>query len=177
MVSIFCTVRALTLIRESVIIHVHHKNSLEVAKKMKQWRRFQNWISPIASAVIPAGVQGGAVRGSIEHTGAATSEPAIYRDQSLSEVSDSSADSRTSNDGLNMGSVGGAGACAGRKRTSEGEVSESTKEVWIERCARIAKHPMDIEVQRRKLMLLLYLLRSPIFDRYIVIHTHECERQ
>jgi hypothetical protein len=169
-VSIFCTVHALKLIRESIIVHVHHKNSLDVAKKTKQWRRFQKWVAPIASAVMPSGVQS-AVAGSTEYgagvdnicVGAPVDSALVLsREPSASEVSESSADSRISNDGL------GAGSDFGRNGNGvlEGEVSESMKEVWLERCAQIAKHPMDNEVKRRKLMLLLYLLRSPVFDRY-----------
>lgn len=155
-VSIFCTGHALQLIRESTIVRVHHTHSLEQTRKAKQWRRFQKWVAPISSIVIPSQADGHPSGG-----GSASGSGDISRDPSASEVSECS-DGWSSYDGTNISD--GAPMGLSEKATQD-EVSENMKVTWLERCNQIPKHPMDNELKRRKLMLLLYLLRSPIFDR------------
>lgn len=145
-VSIVCTIQALRLIRKDVSERVYLKHWSEQQQNNKQWRVFRKWMNP--DYISPHTV-------SLERTrsDSSTSGGTIEinsRDQAEEEsLSSSSSSMRTG-------------------RSEKTPDSEDVKKFVAETmaaCASITEHPMDAEIQRRKMMLLLYLLRSPIFDR------------
>ena len=142
-VSIVCTIQALRLIRKYVSERVYLKHWSEQQKNNKQWRVFRKWMNP--DYISP-------------HT------VSLERARS---------DSSTSDGTIEINSRGQAveESLSSSTRTGRSEKTPDSEDVkkfvaeTMAACASITEHPMDAEIQRRKMMLLLYLLRSPIFDR------------
>ena len=124
------------------MVNVHRRHSAGWRDRAKNWRRFEGCVTPSpADADSPSG--------RMDHAGQG---PPLQRGVSETSMCESLYES-VAGDGVESQTPSGMPV----HYTGTGSVEDLF--------GSMVAHPVDTELRRRKLYLLFYLLRSPVFDR------------